>query len=175
MNIKATIPISDSPCTTYFEVRYRRASEAEDNWTIVYPNPVSAPIVLENLLPDDVYIAEVVRVCCDSGKSLTATVSFETPIYLIPPYGLTATTISMSEVRFDWQAVAGAAGYVIQWYSSNDDGPDNFAGANEAVLTTNGKIIPTPESGTRTRYRVKATHPGSPDSLWSDTYNNTNP
>jgi hypothetical protein len=72
-----SIPITnDSECTQYYKVEYKKDFEA--NYTLLVPNPVESPAVIEGLDAATTYNVRITRRCCNGQDSTPATTSFTT-------------------------------------------------------------------------------------------------
>lgn len=66
---KVTIPVDDNEdvCNTGYLVEYR--IDGVEEWTQLFPNPLSSPIIIENLEDDTLYNIRVMRQCCNGTVS----------------------------------------------------------------------------------------------------------
>lgn len=165
MIVRAKIPVTAGPCTSYFEVRYKLASDV--NWQTLYPNPITTPIILDGLLIAQTYDVEVVRVCCDAGKSLPAAIQVNTSQYELGTPDLSIIDVGATTVQLEWTPVAHAQSYALQ-ISTAESFPNETETINYPPITDTSLLAEGLQHDVIYFARIKAQAPTSVDGAWSN-------
>lgn len=82
MSRQLSIPITNHSdpdiCTQYYVVKYKLLDAV--SWDVLAPNPISSPIIIDNLQDDQDYSVSVQRFCCDNQQSEEAIATFNTSL-----------------------------------------------------------------------------------------------
>lgn len=77
---KVTIPVDDheTECNEGYIVEYKLTGEVD--YTRQYPDPITEPIVITNLLDDSEYDIRITRKCCNGSESDPTEIVVDTTI-----------------------------------------------------------------------------------------------
>lgn len=132
-------------------------------WTDLGPS-TSTSVTLNNLQPGTTYSFRVQVSCAGPGSLSTVTqTSFTTPGSCSAPGGLSATTPSATQANIQWNAVAGANSYVLEYKTSAATAWTIASASITGTSYTLNNLLPS----TVYNYRVKSNCGGSLQSGYS--------
>lgn len=139
----------------WFEYRYKPTTSS--TWTT--STGTSPTKLLIGLTPNTVYNLEVRVFCTSSTPGAWASTSFTTNNLCSTPTGLFVNNLTATTAKLNWDAIAGAGFYTVQWRKQN------ATTWNSATTTSNFKNLAGLSSGTY-EFQVR-THCGNAASVFS--------